>query len=94
VLSRTRVAKSLQKRPRRCRAAPGTPLGDPGRTGWSRNSSRDQLAIHLTQSHLPKLADHGVVEQHQDRGTIKYRPDEGIEAVLDGLPEEPSLINS
>ena len=58
-----------------------------------RQMSRDQLAIQLFHIHLPKLADHGVVEHDHERGTIEYRPDEQIEAVLDGLPEEPSLAN-
>jgi len=58
-----------------------------------RQMSRDQLAIQLTHVHLPKLADHGVIEHDHERGTIEYRPDEQIEAVLEGLPEEPSLAN-
>ena len=58
-----------------------------------RQVSRDQLAIQLNHSHLPKLADHGVIEHDHERGTIAYRPDEQIEAVLEGLPEEPSLTN-
>jgi len=58
-----------------------------------RQVSRNQLAIDLNHAHLPKLADHGIVEHDHDRGRIEYRPDEQIEAVLDGLPEEPSLIN-
>jgi len=58
-----------------------------------RQMSRDQLAIQLNHSHLPKLADHGVIEHDHERGTIKYRPDDQIEAVLDGLPEEPSLAS-
>jgi hypothetical protein len=58
-----------------------------------RQMSRDQLAIQLNHSHLPKLADHGVIEHDHERETIEYRPDEQIEAVLEGIPEEPSLAN-
>jgi transcriptional regulator of met regulon len=58
-----------------------------------RQLSRDQLAIQLNHSHLPKLADYGVIERDHERETIEYRSDEQIEAVLDGLPEEPSLVN-
>jgi len=58
-----------------------------------RQMSQDQLATQLHHSHLPKLADHGVIEHDRERGTIEYRPDEQIEAVLDGLPKEPSLAN-
>ena len=58
-----------------------------------RQMSQDQLATQLYHSHLPKLADHGVIEHDRERGTVEYRPDEQIEAVLDGLPKEPSLAN-
>ncbi len=58
-----------------------------------REKSRDQLAIQLNHVHLPKLADHGVIDHDHERGTIEYQPDEQIEAVLDGLPEEPSVTN-
>jgi len=58
-----------------------------------RQMSQAQLATQLYHSHLPKLADHGVIEHDRERGTIEYRPDEQIEAVLDGLPKEPSLAN-
>ena len=62
-------------------------------TADGRQMSQDQLATQLYHSHLPKLADHGVIEHDRERGTIEYRPDEQIEAVLDGLPKEPSLAN-
>ena len=59
----------------------------------ARRMDRDRLAIQLNHCHLPKLADHGIVEHDRDRGTTEYRPDEQIEAVLDELPEEPSLTD-
>lgn len=59
--------------------------------GDDRRMSWDQLAMQLTHTHLPKLAAHGVVEHDRKRGTVEYRPDEHIEAVLDGLSEAPSL---
>ena len=62
-------------------------------TADDRQASRDQLAIRLYHTHLPKLADHGVVELDPERGTIAYRPDERIEAVLDELPVEPTFVN-
>jgi spore cortex formation protein SpoVR/YcgB (stage V sporulation) len=55
-----------------------------------RQTSRKQLAVHLNHTHLPKLAEYGVVDHDHDRGTVEYRPDAQIEAVLNGLPEEPS----
>lgn len=51
-------------------------------------TDRDRLAIDLVHTHLPKLADHGVVDLDLQRGTVRYQPDERIEAVLDSLPEE------
>lgn len=62
-------------------------------TDDERRMNRDQLAVRLNHCHLPKLVDHGVVDHDPDRETIEYRPDERMEAVLDGLPEEPSLTN-
>ena len=58
-----------------------------------RQSSRDQLAIELYHSHLPKLADQGIVDYDRERGTIEYRPDDHLETVLNGLLAEPSLGN-
>jgi len=63
------------------------------RAADDRQTSRDQLVIQLSHNHLPKLADHGVVEYDRERGTVEYRPNEQIEAVLAGLPEEASLPN-
>jgi len=67
------------------RQAPDSKNGPP--------QDREELAIQLHHTHLPKLADHGVVEHDPERGTIKYRPDDQIQAVLEGIPEEPSLAN-
>ena len=58
-----------------------------------RQKSRNQFAIQLNHTHLPKLAENGVIEHNHERGTIEYQPDTQIEAVLDGLPEEPSVVN-
>ena len=52
---------------------------------------RDELAIRLQHSHLPKLADHGIVDYDHRSGAIRYDPDQQVEAVLDSLPEDVSL---
>ena len=54
-------------------------------------TDREQLAVQLYHAHLPKLADHGVVEFEPENGAIRYRPDEQFETVLDSLPDELSL---
>lgn len=55
---------------------------------------RGKLVIQLQHTHLPKLADHGIVEFEHRNGAIRYRPDEQVEKVLDSLPGEVSLPNS
>lgn len=51
-------------------------------------SDRSQLTTQLYHAHLPKLADHGVVEYDHEEGTIEYQPDGQLEAVLASLPDE------
>lgn len=57
-------------------------------------TDRDRIAIDLVHTHLPKLADHGVVDLDLQRETVRYRPDERIDAVLDSLPEEVMRTNA
>ncbi|WP_336339662.1 DUF7344 domain-containing protein [Haloarcula brevis] len=52
---------------------------------------REALAIQLHHVHLPKLAEHGVLEFEHRSGSVRYTPDEQLETVLDSLPEEVSL---
>lgn len=54
---------------------------------------REELAIQLHHTHLPKLAEHGVVEFEHRSEAIRYHPDEQVETVLDSLPGEVSLPN-
>lgn len=46
---------------------------------------RDVLLAKLHHNHLPKLADHGVVEFNPTDGTVRYRSPDRIESVLDAL---------
>ncbi|WP_277555699.1 DUF7344 domain-containing protein [Halobaculum limi] len=52
---------------------------------------REELAIQLHHVHLPKLAEHGVVEFEHRSGAIRYHTDEQVEAVLDSLLESVSV---
>lgn len=59
-----------------------------------RPPDRGELAIKLYHNHLPKLANHGVVEYDAEAGTVRYRSDEQLEAVLDALPEDAPRVDS
>jgi DNA-binding transcriptional ArsR family regulator len=56
--------------------------------GKDRPPNREGLAIQVYHTHLPKLADHGVIEYDPERGTVQYLSDERLEAVVDSLPRE------
>ncbi|WP_435366041.1 DUF7344 domain-containing protein [Haloarchaeobius sp. DYHT-AS-18] len=56
--------------------------------------NRDALAIQLHHTHLPKLAEHGIVEFEHRTGAVRYHPDEQVETMLDSLPRGVSLPNS
>ncbi|MEF8824726.1 MAG: ArsR family transcriptional regulator [Halapricum sp.] len=63
----------------------------------SRNDTlrnREQLALRLHHTHLPKLADHDIVEFERSTGIVRYHPDERVETVLDSLPGDVSLPNA
>ena len=53
-----------------------------------RGMGREQFAIHLYHTLLPKLEEHGVVEHDRGSGTVRYRSNDQVEAVLDSLPDE------
>lgn len=52
---------------------------------------RAHLATQLHHTHLPRLADRGLVEYDRATGFVRYRPDDRLERVLDSLPEEATL---
>lgn len=56
-------------------------------------TDRGQLAIQLYHTHLPKLANHGVVAFDPEHQAVRYQPDAQVEAVLDSLPDELSLAH-
>jgi hypothetical protein len=44
--------------------------------------SYERALIELQHDHLPRLADAGVVGYDRERGTVRYRPHEGLEDLL------------
>lgn len=58
-----------------------------------RRVDRERIAIQLYHSSLPKLEDHGVVEHDRSSGTVRYRSNDLVEAVLDSLPDEVPVSN-
>lgn len=62
-------------------------IGDRSR-GNDPQQTREQIAIELHHTHLPKLADHGIVQYHHGDGTVQYRGDDRVEALLDSLAVE------
>lgn len=52
---------------------------------------REGVAIRLQHSLLPKLADHGVVEFDHRSGSVRYQPDESVEALLDMIAQDASV---
>ncbi|GAB6861848.1 ArsR family transcriptional regulator [Haloplanus litoreus] len=65
--------------------------GCDGKSGSLRD--REQLAIQLHHTHLPKLAEYGVVEFELGSGAVRYQPNEQVETILDSLPTEASPPN-
>lgn len=63
------------------------------RSDHDRSPTREQVTTQLYHVHLPKLADHGVVEYDPETGTVRYQPHEQIEATLDALPENAPHVN-
>lgn len=65
-----------------------TNLNGGGRTtSTERPPDGEALASQVYHTHVPKLADFGVVDYDHERGTVQYLPHEQLEAVLDSLPE-------
>jgi DNA-binding transcriptional ArsR family regulator len=50
------------------------------------DTDRAALAIELRHTHLPKLADNGLVEYDRRSGAVRYQPDDRVETLLDSLP--------
>ena len=51
---------------------------------------RDHVAIQLHHNHLPKLAEEDLIAYNQDAPHVRYRPDQEVEAVMDGIAPEQS----
>lgn len=54
---------------------------------------REQIAIQLSHTHLPRFADHGVIDYDREGGTVRYQPNERVESLLDSLPQEALAVS-
>lgn len=61
--------------------------------GNDQTTHPERLAIQLYHTHLPKLAEYGVVEFDPGRRAVRYRADEQVERVLDSLSDELPLAH-
>ena len=51
---------------------------------------RDHVAIQLHHQHLPKLAEEDYIAYDHDARHVRYRPDQEVEAVMDGIAKQQS----
>lgn len=55
-----------------------------GGTAQVRHAPGDtRAAVELHHTHLPKLADAGLIEYDQGKGTVRYLPNDRLEALLE-----------
>ncbi len=53
----------------------------------------DRLVVHLSHVHLPKFAEHDVIEYDRDSNTVRYESSEQIETLLDVCVEEARSLS-
>ncbi|MCU4719594.1 DUF7344 domain-containing protein [Halapricum hydrolyticum] len=52
------------------------------------DNSREKIHTELHHTHLPKLQSYGIVDYDRDSGAVRYHAHDGLEQVLDSLPEQ------
>ena len=55
--------------------------------GTGEAASTESAKAELHHVHLPKLAEHGLVEYDARSGAVRYQPDERVEALVQFLAE-------
>ncbi|WP_229115238.1 DUF7344 domain-containing protein [Halapricum desulfuricans] len=50
--------------------------------------SRGKIHAELHHTHLPKLQSYGIIEYDRDSGAVQYHAHDGLEQVMDSLPEQ------
>lgn len=55
------------------------------------SEQRNRLVIQMHHHHLPKLREQGLIEYDPDAQLVRYRPDQQVEAVMDGMSTKQSL---
>ena len=46
---------------------------------------QERIVIKLSHVHLPKFADHDIIDHDRDSNTVRYKPNNQIESLLDLL---------
>ena len=57
-------------------------------------AQRDRIGIQLHHNHLPKQREQGLIEYDPDDQVVRYRPDQRVEGVMDGISAKQSLMVS
>lgn len=55
------------------------------------DDDRERLTTELHHNHLPKMADHGVLEYDPRSGAVLYDPDDSLETLVDAVLSDESL---
>jgi predicted transcriptional regulator len=54
--------------------------------------SEQHARISLVHQHLPRLADHGVIDYDQRSETVRYRDSTRLETILETVPTDDSTV--
>lgn len=62
-------------------------------TDGSQPADRERITVQLLHSHLPKCAEHGIIEYDRDGRAVRYQPNERLESLLDSCPDDASSVS-
>ena len=91
---------SAQYRRQTIRVLRNTPDGEVGfselidaimQEAGATSDQRDRIGVQLHHNHLPKLREQGLIEYDRDEQLVRYRPDQQVETVMDGISAKQSV---